>query len=105
MFLDSSFGNQTSLIAQLVKNPRAMQETWVRSLGWEDPLEEGMAIHCNILVWRILMGRGAWWATGHGLQSQTQLSTAKMYLSRTGIVKESPNLSYKDKCFISVLFH
>ena len=42
-----------SLVAQLVKNPPAMQETWVRSLDWEDPLEEGMATHSSILVWRI----------------------------------------------------
>ena len=38
-----------SLIAQLVKNPPAMQETWVQSLGWEDPLEKGMATHPSIL--------------------------------------------------------
>ena len=38
-----------SLVAQLVKNPPAMQETWVRSLGWEDPLEKGMATHPSIL--------------------------------------------------------
>jgi len=37
----------------MVKNPPAMQETWVRSLSWEDPLEEGMAIHSSILAWRI----------------------------------------------------
>ena len=42
-----------SLVAQLVKNPPAMQETWVRSLCWEDPLEEGMATHSSILAWRI----------------------------------------------------
>ena len=42
-----------SLVAQLVKNPPAMWETWVRPLGWEDPLEEGMATHCSILAWRI----------------------------------------------------
>ena len=42
-----------SLVAQTVKNPPAVQETWVRSLGWEDPLEEGMATHSNILAWRI----------------------------------------------------
>ena len=41
------------LVVQLVKNPPAMQETWVRSLGWEDPLEEGTATHSNILAWRI----------------------------------------------------
>ena len=49
----------------MVKNPPAMQETWVGSLGWEDPLEEGMATHYNILAWRIPMDRGAWWATIH----------------------------------------
>ena len=42
-----------SLVAQLVKNPPAMWETWVRSLGWEDPLEKGKATHSNILAWRI----------------------------------------------------
>ena len=42
-----------SLVAQMVKNLPAMQETWVRSLGREDPLEEGMASHSNILAWRI----------------------------------------------------
>ena len=42
-----------SLVAQLVKNPPAMQETWVPSLGREDPLEKGRATHSNILAWRI----------------------------------------------------
>ena len=42
-----------SPVAQLVENPSAMQETWVRSLGWEDPLEKGMATHSSILAWRI----------------------------------------------------
>ena len=40
-------------MAQLVKNPPAMQDTWVRSLGWEDPLEKGKATHSSILAWRI----------------------------------------------------
>ena len=40
-------------MAQTVKNPPAMWETWVRSLGWEDPLEKGMATHSSILAWRI----------------------------------------------------
>ena len=43
-----------SLVAQMVKNLPAMQETWVRSLGWEDPLEKGTATHSSILAWRIL---------------------------------------------------
>ena len=42
----------SSLVAQLVKNPPAMWDTWVRSLGWEDPLEKGMASHSSILAWR-----------------------------------------------------
>ena len=42
-----------SLVAQTVKNPPAMQDSWVLSLGWEDPLEEGMATHSSILAWRI----------------------------------------------------
>ena len=42
--------SRASLVAQLVKNPPAMQETWVRSLGWEDPLEKGKAAHSRILA-------------------------------------------------------
>ena len=52
-----------------------MQETWVQSLSWEDPLEEGMEIHSSVLAWRIPMDRGAWRATVHGVaNSRTQLS-------------------------------
>ena len=64
-----------SLVAQMVKNLPAMKGTWVRSLGGEDPLEEGMATHSSILAWRIPLDRGAWWATVHGVtESQTRLS-------------------------------
>ena len=59
----------------MVKNLPAMWETWVRSLGWEDPLEESMATHSSILAWRIPMDRGAWWAIVHSVtKSQTGLS-------------------------------
>ena len=59
----------------MVKNMPAMQETWVQSLGWEDPLEESMASHFSILAWRIPMGRGAWRVTVHGVAKiQTQLN-------------------------------
>ena len=51
----------------MVKNLPAMPETWVSSLDWENPLEEGMANHSSILAWRIAMDRGAWWATVHGV--------------------------------------
>ena len=56
----------SSLVVQTVKNLPAVQ-TWVQSLGWEDPLEEGMATHSSILAWRIPMDREAWWATVHGV--------------------------------------
>ena len=56
-----------SLVAQMVKSLSAMRETWVRSLGWEYPLEEGVATHSSILAWRIPMDRGAWRATVHGV--------------------------------------
>ena len=54
-------------MAQTVKNPPALWETWVRPLGWEDPLKEGMATHSSILAWRIPKDRGAQWATVHGV--------------------------------------
>ena len=64
-----------SLVPQTVKNQPAMQETWVLSLGWENPLEESMATHPSVLAWRIPMDRRAWWATVHGVaKSWTQLS-------------------------------
>ena len=62
------------LVAQMVKNPPAMRETWVQSLGWDDPLEEGMATHSSILAWRILMDRGAWCTTVHGAQVDTYIA-------------------------------
>ena len=53
----------------------ATWETWVQSLGWEDPLEEGMATHSSILARRIPMDREAWWATVHEVaKSPTRLS-------------------------------
>ena len=65
---------RASWVVQLIKNPPAMQDTWVRSLGWEDTLEEGMATLSSILAWRIPTDRGAWWATVHGVtKSWTQL--------------------------------
>ena len=52
-----------SLVAQLVKNPPAVRETWVRSLGWEDPPEKANATHCSVLAWRI-----PWTIQSMGLQ-------------------------------------
>ena len=64
-----------SLVSQMGKNWPAMWETWVQSLAWEDPLEEGMATHSSILAWRTSMDKGAWKATVNGVaKSRTQLS-------------------------------
>ena len=58
-----------SLVAQLVKNPPAMQETWVQSLGWEDPLEKAKATHSSILAWRIPGLYSSW---GHEQSDMTE---------------------------------
>ena len=64
-----------SPVAQTVKNLPVMQKTWVRSLGWEDPLEEGIATHSSVLACRIPVDRAAWQARVHGVTKiQTQLS-------------------------------
>ena len=56
----------------MVKNPPEIWETWVQTLGWEDPLEKERATRTSILAWRIPMDRGAWWAAVHGVsKSQT----------------------------------
>ena len=68
-----------SLVAQLVKNPPAMQETWVQSLGWEDPLEKGKATHSSILAWRIPWMYGV-------VKSRTQLSNFHFHFFITTIV-------------------
>ena len=65
-----------SLVAQLVKNLLAMWETWVQSLGWEDPLEKGKATHSSILVWRIPS------CIVHGVaKSRTRLSDIHFHFS------------------------
>ena len=67
----------------MVKNPPAMQDTWVRSLGWKDPVAEGTATHSGILAWRVPMDRGARWATDHGvaeLDITEGRSTHNLYL-------------------------
>ena len=60
----------------MVKSLPAVWETWIRSLGQEDPLEKEMATHSSILAWKNSMDRGDWWATVHGVaKSRTQLSS------------------------------
>ena len=63
-------------INKMIKNLPEMRDTRVQSLGWEDPLEEGMATHSSILTWRIPMDRRTWQATVVGVsKSQTALSS------------------------------
>ena len=59
---------RASLVAQMVKNPPAMQKTWVQSLGWEDPLEKGMAIHSSILAWELAWTEEPVWLQSMGTQ-------------------------------------
>ena len=63
-----------SALVQVVKNPPAMQETWVQSLGWKDPLEKGMASHSRSLAWRIPWTEEPGGLQFTGSQSQTQLN-------------------------------
>ena len=69
-------------MAQMVKNLPAMWVTWVRSLGWEDPLEKEMATHSNIHAWKNPMDRGAWWATVHGILQDRILEWVAFPFSR-----------------------
>ena len=74
-----------SLVAQMVKNPPAMQKTWVLSLSWEDPLEEGMATHFSILAWRIPMDREAWWAAARGCKESDTAVRLSPYTSEINL--------------------
>ena len=74
-----------------------MQETWVRSLGWEDPLEKGMTTHSSILAWRILqysclensMDRGAYWAIVHGVEELNTTEKLTLSLFFLGKIKKA----------------
>ena len=69
----------------MVKSLPAMQETWVRSLGQEDPLEKEMATHSSVLAWENPMDRGALQATVHGIaKSRTQLSDFTFLICKMG---------------------
>ena len=92
-------GCWASLVAQLVKNPPAMRETWVQSLSWDDPLEKGKATHSSIPVWRIPWTVYPWVA-----KSRTQLSdfhfTSLIWMSEQKIAimdtrGEMGNLDYE----------
>ena len=73
-YLGGRFRGRASLLAQRVKNPPAVWETWIQSLGWKNPLEKGKATHSSILAWKIPR-------TVHGVtKSRTQLSDFHFHL-------------------------
>ena len=79
---------QASLMTQTVKNLHAMQETWVQSLGWEDPLEEGMATHSSTLAWEISQMKEPGWpqSVHRVVKSQMLLSTHTHTLTGRGFL-------------------
>jgi len=90
------YSKRASLVTQTVKNPPAMRETWVPSLGWEDLLEEGMATHSSILAWRIPMDKGAWQATVHGVTKRwTWLSNSAHSIAKL-VVEGKQNWIYAE---------
>ena len=70
-----------SLMAQMVENLPVMQETWVQSLGREDPLEKGMTIHSSILAWRIPWVEEPWWASPWGCKELDMTKELTLSLS------------------------
>ena len=84
------------LLAQTEKNLPAMRESWLRYLGWEDPLEEDMATHSSIPAWRISLDGGAWRATVHGghkeLDTTERLSTALKIMCLTSLLQRSEEI-------------
>ena len=80
-------------MAQLVKNPPAMQETYVRSLGWEDPLEKGKATHYSILAWRI---RGLYSPWGCKESDTTERLSLSLYHTQSSGQEEQMNYTLKN---------
>ena len=94
----SYIGIHFSLVAQLVKNPPAMPETWVRSLGWEDPLEKGRATHSSISAWRI-----PW--TIHGVSESDMTEWPSLYKQyRTSLMRRLRKKSHNQSPCLNILW-
>ena len=92
--------SKVSLVAQMIKNPCAMQETWVPSLGKEDPLEKGMATHSSICTWRIpwteeLVGYSPWGCKELDTTKQLTLKTSEAWWKIYILCKKKKNLKLK----------
>ena len=87
---------RASLVAQIVKNLPAMRETWVRSLGWEDPLEKGITTHSSILAWRLHGQRSL--GTVHKLGQEPSLLTGRQSAQRPSL-KPCPHIQSKGPTF------
>ena len=80
------------LVAQTIKNPPAVQETWVGSLGWEDPLEEDMATHYSILAWRTPCGQRS--PVGYSPWGHKKSDTTEQTKHNMDLVKNFPSLMW-----------
>ena len=91
-----------SLVAQMVKNPPAMRETWAQSLGWEDPLEESMATHSSILAWRI-----PWTEEPDGLQSMESQRVRHSWVTKHTLllIIYNNNFMYNIQYYIHYTFY
>ena len=94
-----------SLVAQTLKNPPTMRETWVQSLGWEDPLEKGTTTHSNILAWRISW-TGAWQSTVRGSQRVRQdWATFTFTVLVIGIIFIKPDFISSLANLVGIFYH
>ena len=104
-WLDSIIGSMDRNLGKF--HLPAMRETWVRSLGWKNPLEKGMATHSSNLAWRIPMDRGAWQAIVHGVTESDmieQLSTAHMKAQSIPVAKKSVSPAFSKVCMCVCCF-
>ena len=84
-----------SLVAQLVKNPPAMQETWVQSLGWKDPLEKGNTTHSSMLAWRI---QGLYRQWGGKESDTTERLSLSLHIDHRNVTENEPSPTSQWKC-------
>ena len=86
----------------MVKNPPAMWETWVRSLGWDDPLKEGITTHSSILVWRNPTERVAWCAMVHGVAKSCSIFFTRLHITQTTKFQKAMKVKEIGYCFTYV---